>query len=157
MDRERTEFSPPARIHPSGAHLVIYWLEGQGVEIIRSLHAHQKLTAYLISGEDFARRDAAHVRSRLHTRAMRSGNLRRLPAPATKIFRKIKDFKAELNARLSRFQILVNTWSTFYEPPIDGQLDRSGWPASPRNILPKPIHLMHPLVQYRHDADVPVR
>lgn len=54
MDRERTEFSPPARIHPSGAHLVIYWLEGQGVEIIRILHAHQKLTAYLISGEDFA-------------------------------------------------------------------------------------------------------
>lgn len=52
--RERTEFSPPVRIHPSGVHLIIYRLEGQEVEIIRILHAHQKLTAYLISGEDFA-------------------------------------------------------------------------------------------------------
>ena len=34
------------------------------------------------------------------------------PAPATKMIRKIKDFKAELNARLYSFQILVNTWST---------------------------------------------
>jgi hypothetical protein len=28
-----------------------------------------------------------------------------------------KDFKAEHNARLSSFQILVNTWSTFCQPP----------------------------------------
>lgn len=54
MARERAAFLPPVRIHPSGAHLVIYRLEGQGVEVIRILHAHQKLTAYLISGEDFA-------------------------------------------------------------------------------------------------------
>ncbi|MFA9197801.1 MAG: hypothetical protein ACEQSM_09455, partial [Aliarcobacter sp.] len=35
------------------------------------------------------------------------------PAPATKKLRLIKDFKAEQNARLLSFQILVNTWSTF--------------------------------------------
>ncbi len=50
MARARTEFSPPVRIHPSGAHLLIYRLEGQGVEIIRILHAHQNLTAYLSDG-----------------------------------------------------------------------------------------------------------
>lgn len=46
--RQRAEFSPPVRIHPSGAHLVIYRREGQGVEIIRILHAHQNLAAYLL-------------------------------------------------------------------------------------------------------------
>ena len=35
MAREREEFTPPVRIHPSGSHLVIYRREGQGVEIIR--------------------------------------------------------------------------------------------------------------------------
>ena len=79
------------------------------------------------------------------------------PAPATKILRYIKDFKAELNARLSSFQILVNTWSTFYEPPIDGADNRRPSHPSLRKILPKPVHLVHPLVQDRHDADVPVR
>ena len=48
--RERDEFSPPVRIHPSGAHLVIYRQDGQGVEIIRILHAHQNLAAYLLEG-----------------------------------------------------------------------------------------------------------
>mgnify|MGYP003657383936 FL=1 len=48
MARERDEFSPPVRIHPSGVHLVIYRAEGQGIEIIRILHAHQNLTAYLL-------------------------------------------------------------------------------------------------------------
>ena len=47
------------------------------------------------------------------------------PVPATKILLHIKDFKAERNARLLSFQILVNTWSTFCEPPIDGQHDRA--------------------------------
>lgn len=50
MARERSEFTPAVRIHPSGAHLVIYRAEGQGVEIIRILHAHQNLTAYLLEG-----------------------------------------------------------------------------------------------------------
>ena len=44
---ERVEFTPPVRIHPSGSHLVIYRREGQAVEIIRILHAHQNLMAYL--------------------------------------------------------------------------------------------------------------
>lgn len=50
MARERLEFTPPVRIHQSGAHLVLYRLEGQGVEIIRILHSHQNLTAYLQEG-----------------------------------------------------------------------------------------------------------
>lgn len=50
MAREHTEFAPPVRIHPSGSHLVIYRLEGQGIEIIRILHAHQNLMAYLQEG-----------------------------------------------------------------------------------------------------------
>lgn len=48
MARERREFTPAVRIHPSGAHLVIYRADGQGIEIIRILHAHQNLTAYLL-------------------------------------------------------------------------------------------------------------
>ena len=48
MALERDEFSPPVRIHPSGVHLVIYRMEAQGIEIIRVLHAHQNLTAYLL-------------------------------------------------------------------------------------------------------------
>jgi toxin ParE1/3/4 len=48
MARERSEFTPLVRIHPSGAHLVIYRVEGQELEIIRILHAHQNLTAYLL-------------------------------------------------------------------------------------------------------------
>lgn len=50
MARERDEFTPPVRIHPSGAHLVIYRQDARGVEIIRILHAHQNLTVYLLEG-----------------------------------------------------------------------------------------------------------
>lgn len=50
MARERVEFAPPIRIHPTGAHLVIYRWEHGTVEIIRILHAHQNLTAYLQEG-----------------------------------------------------------------------------------------------------------
>ncbi len=48
MARERDEFSPPVRIHPNGVHLVIYRIDGQGIEITRILHVHQNLTAYLL-------------------------------------------------------------------------------------------------------------
>ena len=48
--RERTEISPPVRIHPSGTHLVIYWQGEQAIEIIRVIHGHQNLTAYLSDG-----------------------------------------------------------------------------------------------------------
>jgi len=50
MARERAEFTPSVRIHPSGSHLVIYRLAGQGIEIIRILHAHQNLMTYLQEG-----------------------------------------------------------------------------------------------------------
>lgn len=50
MAREREEFTPPVRIHPSGAHLVVFRWKGQGVKIIRILHAHQNLMAYLNDG-----------------------------------------------------------------------------------------------------------
>lgn len=60
MARERAELRPGVRIHPSGAHLVIYRQIGPSedaqagaqpggpqIEVIRLLHAHQDLTAYL--------------------------------------------------------------------------------------------------------------
>lgn len=47
MARERREFTPPVRIHPSGAHLVIYRIAAGQPEIIRILHARQDLTAFL--------------------------------------------------------------------------------------------------------------
>lgn len=50
MARERGEFKPPVRVHPSGSHLVLYRQDGQGIEIIRILHAHQNLMAYLQDG-----------------------------------------------------------------------------------------------------------
>jgi toxin ParE1/3/4 len=50
MAREREEFTPPVRIHPSGSHLVIYRRDGQRIEIIRILHAHRVLMAYLNEG-----------------------------------------------------------------------------------------------------------
>ena len=50
MARERMEFTPPVRIHPSEAHLVIYRVEGQGIEIVRILHARQNLMAFLLEG-----------------------------------------------------------------------------------------------------------
>ena len=50
LARERGEFTPPVRIHPSGSHLVIYRSERQGIEIIRVLHAHQNLMVFLQDG-----------------------------------------------------------------------------------------------------------
>ncbi|SEO20151.1 toxin ParE1/3/4 [Gemmobacter aquatilis] len=50
LARERREVTPPVRIHPSGSHLVLYRLEGQGIEIVRILHSHQNLMAYLQDG-----------------------------------------------------------------------------------------------------------
>jgi toxin ParE1/3/4 len=47
MARERSELSPPVRIHPSGKHLVIYLWAGNGIEIIRVLHAHQNLQDFI--------------------------------------------------------------------------------------------------------------
>ncbi|MFG6661324.1 type II toxin-antitoxin system RelE/ParE family toxin [Sulfitobacter sp. 915] len=48
MARERSEFTPALRIHPSGAHLMMYRAYGQQIEIIRIFHVHQNLTTYLL-------------------------------------------------------------------------------------------------------------
>ena len=47
MARERPEFAPPVRIHPSGTHLVICRLDAGCPDIIRILHARQDLVAFL--------------------------------------------------------------------------------------------------------------
>ncbi|WP_018867963.1 MULTISPECIES: type II toxin-antitoxin system RelE/ParE family toxin [unclassified Thioalkalivibrio] len=39
--RERKEISPPVRVHPVGAHIVLYQLEGDEILIIRIRHAHE--------------------------------------------------------------------------------------------------------------------
>lgn len=40
--RERTEISPPVRIHPIGSHLIIYRIDDEDkVFIIRVRHAHE--------------------------------------------------------------------------------------------------------------------
>lgn len=41
MARERHELSPPMRIHPFKAHLVIYRIEEDGVLIVRVRHGHE--------------------------------------------------------------------------------------------------------------------
>ncbi len=41
MARERAEFDPPVRIHPSSEHLVIYRIEGDHLTILRVLGAGQ--------------------------------------------------------------------------------------------------------------------
>ena len=64
------------------------------------------------------------------------GRLRRLSAPATKNIRKIKDFRAELNARLLSFQILVNTWSTFIEAPYTGNMIAQNAAIMPPPCMP---------------------
>ncbi|MGR3762276.1 type II toxin-antitoxin system RelE/ParE family toxin (plasmid) [Roseobacteraceae bacterium NS-SX3] len=47
MARERAEFTPPVRIHPTGAHLVIYRIAEGAPEIIRILHTRQDLMQFL--------------------------------------------------------------------------------------------------------------
>ncbi|MDU8914039.1 type II toxin-antitoxin system RelE/ParE family toxin [Aestuariicoccus sp. MJ-SS9] len=41
MERERGEFDPPVRIHPSAEHLIIYRVEGNQLLILRVLGAGQ--------------------------------------------------------------------------------------------------------------------
>lgn len=43
MAREREEISPPVRIHPFKAHLVVYRIEDAGtIFVIRVRHAHEE-------------------------------------------------------------------------------------------------------------------
>ena len=39
--RERTEFTPPVRIHPTGSHLVIYRIAAPHLEILRVVGGRQ--------------------------------------------------------------------------------------------------------------------
>lgn len=39
--RERLEFTPPVRIHPSGAHLIIYRTVGDQLDVLRILGGRQ--------------------------------------------------------------------------------------------------------------------
>ena len=39
--RERTEIDPPIRIHPYGAHLVVYMADYEGVLILRIRHGRE--------------------------------------------------------------------------------------------------------------------
>jgi toxin ParE1/3/4 len=43
--RERTEISPPVRVHPYRAHLVVYRIEGHDILIIRLRHGHENWQA----------------------------------------------------------------------------------------------------------------
>lgn len=45
--RERPEFDPPVGIHPSGAHIVVYRIEGDHLAILRVLGGRQDWQAIL--------------------------------------------------------------------------------------------------------------
>lgn len=47
MARERGEFDPPVRIHPSAEHLIITRIEGNHLAILRVLGAGQDWLAIL--------------------------------------------------------------------------------------------------------------
>ncbi len=47
MARERPEFDPPVRIHPSADHLIIYRIENDYLSILRVLGASQDWQAIL--------------------------------------------------------------------------------------------------------------
>ena len=47
MARLRDEFTPPVRLHPYGAHLVIYTDAGDDILIVRVLHGRQDWIARL--------------------------------------------------------------------------------------------------------------
>lgn len=39
--RERPELSPSVRVHPAGAHLILYIVDGDGVLVIRIRHGRE--------------------------------------------------------------------------------------------------------------------
>lgn len=41
MGRERTELTPPVRVHPFRSHIIVYNVEDADVLIIRVRHAHE--------------------------------------------------------------------------------------------------------------------
>jgi toxin ParE1/3/4 len=49
--RDRTEFSPPVRIHPTGRHLIVYQLSDDALTVIRVLGNRQNWQAILGDGD----------------------------------------------------------------------------------------------------------
>ena len=47
MARERTEFAPPARLHPYRSYLIVYLLDDEGVLIVRIMHGRQDWERHL--------------------------------------------------------------------------------------------------------------
>ena len=47
LARERTEFDPPVRIHPTAEHLIIYRVDGDLILVIRILGGRQNWRAML--------------------------------------------------------------------------------------------------------------
>ena len=47
LARERSEFTPPVRIHPHASHTIIYRIEGTHIHIIRVLHGNMDLDTQL--------------------------------------------------------------------------------------------------------------
>ncbi len=41
MARERSKLSPPVRVHPFKAHVIIYQIDGDGISIIRIRHGRE--------------------------------------------------------------------------------------------------------------------
>lgn len=42
LARERQEFKPPVRLHPYGAHMIVYILKKDGILVVRVLHGRQE-------------------------------------------------------------------------------------------------------------------
>ena len=47
LARERLEFSPPVRIHPIEAHIIVYVLDDEGLLVLRILGGRQNWEQYL--------------------------------------------------------------------------------------------------------------
>lgn len=47
MARERAEFSPPVRVHPHRAHVIVYVGDEHGILIVRVLHGRQDPALHL--------------------------------------------------------------------------------------------------------------
>ncbi|WP_150525948.1 type II toxin-antitoxin system RelE/ParE family toxin [Roseibium sediminis] len=47
LARERTEFDPPVRLHPSGSHLIVYRINAIHLDILRVLGGAQNWLAVL--------------------------------------------------------------------------------------------------------------
>ena len=47
LARERNEFAPPVRIHPSAEHLIIYYIDADLIHIVRILGGRQNWRALL--------------------------------------------------------------------------------------------------------------